>query len=191
MKTTAKLFLAAIMVTLVSCKPSPQKAQDYYTEITNPIESVLTKEDDLIHIINSMMNRDTADSNAIPAFQTVEEINISNKALDMAMSNLQLQIASSLNKLGTIPAFDKKTTLKDAATDMLTKYKGVSENEYPALLEIVKIPDSLFTPDDDVRFMTLSDSIDNLLQQMVINYIQQVKLFSQEYNFQLETDTVQ
>lgn len=191
MKSYTKLFLAAIIVTFVSCKPSPQKAQDYYTEITIPIESVLTKEDELIHLINSTMNMDTVDSNAQVAIPTSEKISISNKALDMAMSNLQLQISASLNKLENISAFDNKTSLKDAATHMLTEYKAVSEKEYPALLEIVKIPDSLFTPDDDERFLILSDSIDNLLQEMVSNYIQQVKLFSQEYNFQLESDTVQ
>ncbi len=190
MKTTVKLFLAAIFFTIVSCKPSPQKAEDYYTRITEPIESVLTKEDALIQVINSIMNKDSAKGNSPAKEPSSEEVIISHKALDMAFSNFCLQIATSLNRMETIGGFDNSTSLRDAADELLKEYRAVSEKEYPALIRIVKIPESEYTNDDDARFFDLSDSIDNELQQKISTYIQQVKLFSQEYNFQLEKDTV-
>jgi hypothetical protein len=190
MKTTVQFFLAVILLTIVSCKPSPQKAQDYYTRISEPIESVLTKEDALIQVINSIMNKDSAKGNSPAKEPSNEEVIISHKALDMAFSTFCLQIATSLNRMETIGDFDNTTTLRDAAAELLKEYRAVSEKEYPALIRIVKIPETEYTNDDDTRFFDLSDSIDNQLQRKISTYIQQVKLFSQEYNFQLEKDSL-
>jgi hypothetical protein len=190
MKTFVKLSLTIFLFTIVSCKPSPQKAQDYYTDITKPIESVLTKEDALIQVINADMNKDSAKSNSVIKEQDKTEMSVKHKALDMAFANFQLQIATALNQMKAIGKFDNGSALHDAALVMLTEYKAVSENEYPALISIVKISDEAYTNEDDTRFFVLSDSIDNKLQQKISAYIQQVKLFSQEYNFQLENDTL-
>jgi hypothetical protein len=190
MKTTVKLLLTIILFTIASCKPSPQKAQDYYNEIVKPIESVLTKEDALIQVINTDMNKDSAQSKSVIKKHENNEKAIIHKALDMAFANFQLQIATSLNQMEIIGKFDNKNDLKDAAQELLTEYKAVSEKEYPALIAIVKIPDIEYSNDDDTKFLDLSDSIDNKLQRKISAYIQQVKLFSQEYNFKLENDTV-
>jgi hypothetical protein len=73
---------------------------------------------------------------------------------------------------------------------MLTEYKTLSEKEYPSLIAILKIPELKYTNEDDTRLLDLTDSIDNKLQRKISLYVQQVKLFAQEYNFQLENDTV-
>ena len=190
MKTTLRLFLAVILLSLVACKPSPQKAQAYYSDITKPIESVLTKEDELIKVINANMNKDSTQSVTDKKDKNDKEVKIANKALDMAFANFCLQISTSINQIEGIGKFDNSATLHDAALDMLTEYKTVSEQEYPALIAIVKIPDAEYTNEHDTKFFDLSDSIDNKLQRKISAYIQQVKLFSQEYNFELEKDSV-
>jgi len=190
MKTLIKLFLAAILFSLVSCKPSPQKAREYYFDISKPIESVLTKEDELIKVINSNMKKDSARSVLDKKEIDKTEVSVSNKALDMAFNNFQLQIATSLNQMRAIGMFDDKSSLHDAASEMLNEYKAVSEKEYPALINILKIPNINYSNEDDTRLLDLTDSIDSKLQRKISNYIQQVKLFSQEYNFKMEKDSL-
>ena len=190
MKIFSKLFPAILLLALASCKPSPQKAMDYYTGITKPIESVLTKEDDLIHVVNALMSKDSANAKLLTKEKDTADKKIVLKALDMAFSNFCLQIATSTNQMEAIGSFDKSSALKDAAMGLLIAYKSTTENEYPNLIKLVKIPETEYTNDDDKKFMDLSDSIDNKLQQKISVYIQQVKLFAQEYNFQLEKDSV-
>lgn len=192
MKALIKLCLILFLFVQVACKPSPQKAEGYYLDISKPIESILIKEEDLINNINLLMNKDSSQaSNSIMKKQTKNEDIESYKALDMAFSNFQLQIASSLNQMESIGAFDNKTTLKDAATDLLTEYKNVSEKEYPLIMTKIKIPDTEYTIEDDSVFMSLTDSIDNKLHRKISDYIRTVKLFAHEYNFKLEKDTLQ
>jgi hypothetical protein len=190
MKIIVKISLVIILFAIVSCKPSPQKAQEYYKDISKPIASVLTREDELIKVINANMKKDSAKSITDKKTPDETELSVSIKALDMAFSNFQLQIATSLNQMKAIGMFDDKSTLHDAAMEMLNEYKAVSEKEYPALVDVVKIPDFKYSNNDDTRFLDLSDSIDNKLQRKISVYIQQVKLFSQEYNFQLEKDSL-
>jgi hypothetical protein len=190
MKIFLKLFTAIFLLNMVSCKPSPQKAQDYYDRITLPIEALLGKEDQLIQVINANMKKDSAGPFSDKKQANDTAAMVSQKALDMAFANFQMQIATSTNQMEAIGPFDKSTTLKDAAMGLLNEYKTVSENEYAELIKIVKIPEMEYTNEDDKNFLDLSDSIDNKLQRKISVYIQQVKLFAQQYNFQLEKDTV-
>ncbi len=189
MKTCLKLFIGIILISLISCKPSPRKAQDYYSEITKPIESLLTREDKLIQQINSMMKDSSETASVLKKHEKVQDPQAF-KPLDMAFANFQLQIATSINQMKAIGTFDNSNDLKDAAMGILTEYKAVSENEYPALIAIVKIPEVDYTNENDTKFFEISDSIDNKLQKKIGLYIQQVKLFTQKYNFQLEKDSV-
>jgi hypothetical protein len=185
-----KISLFVVLFAVVSCKPSPQKAREYYKDISKPIASVLTREDDLIKVINANRKKDSTRSILDKKTTDQSESNITIKALDMAFSNFQLQIATSINQMKAIGMFDNKSALHDAAMEMLTEYKSLSEKEYPALIAILKIPELKYTNEDDTRLLDLTDSIDNKLQRKIIVYVQQVKLFSQEYNFHLEKDTV-
>jgi len=189
MKTTLKFLIGIILISLISCKPSPRKAQDYYSEITKPIESVLMREDQLIQQINLMMKDSSETSSVLKKQEKSKEVQ-DFKPLDMAFNNFQLQIATSMNQMKAIGTFDNSNDLKDAATGMLTEYKSVSENEYPALIAIVKIPDDKYTNENDTKFFEISDNIDSKLQKKIGLYIEHVKLFTQKYNFKLENDSL-
>jgi hypothetical protein len=190
MKLLTKLLLPAILLTIAACKPSPQKAQDYYEEVSKPIESILKREDNLVQAVNNLMKKDSTGSPSIlkKMDKTVDQNKINE--VDMAFSNFQMQISTSTNQLKAIGEFDNSNVLKDAAIDLLGEYKSVSEKEYPDLISIAKIPDADYTEANDTRFFVLSDSIDNKLQRKVAQYIRQVKLFSQNYKFQLENDSI-
>ena len=188
MKSVINLSVALFLIALVSCKPSPQKASEYFDEISKPLELVLNKEDALIQIINAQMKNDSTTHDTLNKSDTATKTLVS--ALDMAFANFSLQIATSLNQMETIGKFDNSLTLRDAAMGLLKEYEAVSSTEFPALIEIVKIPVIDYTNEDDARFFTLSDSIDSKLQRKIDVYLREVKLFAKEYNFQLEKDTL-
>lgn len=186
MKASVQVLIILYLVAIIACKPSPQKAENYYTDINDILYEVLVKEDLLIELVNSNMLKDSANNN-ISSNDKSENI----KKMILAYENLKLQVASSLNKLKALHRFDNKIPLREAAVDLLNTYEKICNQEYAALLELVKKPDSLYSIEDDQNFFNIADSIDGKLQRKIDVYTSTSKLFAMEYNFKLTTDTNQ
>ncbi len=185
MKTILKVALLCLCLMASSCKPSPQKAENYYDEVTAPIQTVLGKEDELIRIINVEMGKSQKD-----ALSKATKTETESKEIDFAFTNLQLQVTTSLNQLKMIKDFDGKSVLKNSAVELLNEYKNVCGNEYARLLAIVKIPSADYTNEHDNEFLKLTEIIDNKLQGKVTNFTKEVKVFAAEYKFALAKDSI-
>ncbi len=174
-----------------SCKPSPQKAEKYYDDIIQPVENVFDKEDELISVINS--ERDTANNDSVSIISDIDTAKSKDfiRRVDLAFSNLKIQVSVSKNKIDALPDFDKKNILKQAAQNILDEYADLCDHEYSELITIVKIPKEEYSSEDDDNFFKLSETIDNKLQEKMTALITEIKLFAQEYNFEIQHDSLQ
>jgi hypothetical protein len=190
LKHVLKISLLAVIIMIASCKPSPQKAEKYFDDIITPLEKVFDLESEFITLFNNQMDKSTNDSSAVISKRDTSSFNADFKKMDMAFNNFQIQVAVSKNKLESLPDFDKKGNLKKAAIDILDEYSEVCSNEYPQLIKIAKIPDGSYSIEDDDKILELTETIDNKLQEKLSILTKELKLFANNYNFELQNDSL-
>ena len=188
MKRYSLLFIAIFCIILNSCKPSSDKAQNYYSDILKQLDLIVEKESVMIQFINMEMQK--TDTN----FTSKSKIKIqdtTNLILEIDASYLDFkgQIDKSLVELEKVSDFNGKSDLKNAAVDLCKEYKNVVADEYVDVIKIVKIPLSLYTEEDDNKFLELTETIDNKLQVKIDVYVKILKNFASEYKFELQGDS--
>jgi hypothetical protein len=188
MKRYSLLVIAIFCIILNSCKPSSDKAQNYYSDILKQLDLIVEKESVMIQFINMEMQK--TDTN----FTSKSKIKIqdtTNLVLEIDASYLDFknQIDKSLVELEKVSDFNGKSELKNAAIDLCKEYKSVVADEYIAVIKIVKIPLSLYTEDDDNKFLEFTETIDNKLQEKIDVYVKILKNFASEYKFELQGDS--
>jgi hypothetical protein len=181
-------FLAFVLI-LASCRPSPQKAENYYDNIILPLEDVFEKEEALISLINTEVDNPNDSSEVLSNTDTTDNAAFCKK-IDMAFSNFQIQISISKNKVESLPDFDKNDNLKKTALDLLNEYDGICKKEYAELIQIVKIPEEKYSLENDNAFLELSEIIDNKIQEKTSILIKDLKLFAKKYNFEIKNDSI-
>jgi hypothetical protein len=185
MRNAAFFLFVCSLLGLSSCKPSPEKAMEYYNKTLDCQQAVLEKEDDLIVLINKEMNKTLMDSASSNIPQTADTS--SNKGLiDAAYAEFCLQIKKSQRQMKEIGGFDNKTALLDATNALLETYRQLSEKEYKEVVAIVKIPSSIYTNEDDNRFLDLTERIDTCLQSQIDQFTRDCKAFARQYQFEIE-----
>ncbi len=177
--------ICCFILALASCKPSPDKAMEYYNKVLDCQQAVLEKEDALIILINKEMNKTLADSASANIPQTTDTLD-NRTMIDATYAEFCAQIVKSQSQLKETGAFNNKTELLDAATSLLDTYKKLSENEYKEVVGIVKIPSSIYTNEDDNRFLDLTERIDTCLQTQIDQFTRCCKSFAREYQFEIE-----
>jgi hypothetical protein len=181
-------FIAFIaLAALISCKPSPRHAQRYYENVTDIIEPLLLKEDNLIVLINSEMGK--ADMGVSVLEKSADTANaVANKDIDDTFIVFKVQVEQALSDARRLASFDGKTNLKDALVNLIEEYQRLVSNEYPEILKIVKIPASVYTNEDDNKFILLTEKVDDRLQEKIDNFTKESKTFAMKYKFEIATD---
>lgn len=151
------------MTMLISCGPTSDDAIKYNDLLVGQQTKVFEKESALI---------DALQKNA-------------NDKIDPLYKELLAQIDKASDTLEKIGKFDGKTDMKDAVAKVLATYKTVATNEYPEMIRISKMPDSLYSQDDDNKRMDLSKKIDDELDKSVNDFLEVQKAFSVKYKFEL------
>lgn len=177
--------IIVLVLAAVSCKPSPDKAKEYYNKTLDCQQAVLIKEEALNILINKEMNKTLADSGSANIPQTLDTIDNSG-FIDVAFAEFCAQIKQSQQQLKEIGGFDNKTELYDVSASLLEAYRILSEKEYKEVVDIAKTPPTLYTSDDDNRFFDLTGHIDTTLQKQIDQYTRTCKSFAREYQFEIE-----
>lgn len=187
MSLTKKILLLCLVlsgVVLISCKPSPQKAQQYFERVMDYEQAVLEKEAILNQLINVEMQKTIKDSVNTASPEEMDTASY-DKEINVAYSDFCLQIKESQRKMKELGPFDNKTDLLDAATALLETYRSLSEKEYQEVVDIVKIPAGRFTTDNDNRFLDLTEHIDTTLQVRIDDFTRASKTFARQYKFEI------
>lgn len=189
-KHLIKISLIAALMMAASCKPSPQKAENYYDDIITPLEKVFDLEEEFIVLFNDHMDNSVNDSSTVITKIDTGAFAAGFKKMDMAFNNFQIQVSVSKNNIEAMPDFDNNDKLKKAAIDLLDEYTNVCANEYPELLKIAKIPDGIYSVEDDDKILELTEVIDNKLQEKIGLLTKELKLFAKNYNFKIQNDSL-
>lgn len=184
------LLLPAVIIclSLNSCKPSADKARNYYSEILEQLDAVVEKESTMINFINMEMQKSDTTALKLQKNKIKDTTNLVLE-IDASYDDFKKQIDISLQELQKLPDFDNKTDLRDAAIDLCKEYQIVASTDYSEVIKIVKIPLSLYTEEDDNKFLEITEQIDNKLQQKIDIYVKILKGFSKEYKFEILIDS--
>jgi AAA15 family ATPase/GTPase len=153
------------MAMFISCGPTSDDAIKYNDSLVNLQSKVFEKESALI----DAMDKNTTDK------------------IDPLYKDLLTQIDKASDTLEKIGKFGDKTDMKDAVMKVLATYKSVATNEYPEIIRIAKMPDSLYSPEEENKRIDLSKKIDDELDKVVNDFLEVQKGFSVKYKFELST----
>ena len=181
--------IALAICLMVSCKPSPDKAEKYYLSIVPELQAVLEKEGVLIDAVNQgMKSNDSSVEKAAPD-SSKSHRNIKN--VEMAFNNLNYQIQVSQNRLDAIDEFGGKgPDILGPAKFLLAVYRELIQTDYPELIRIIKIPSYEYTNEDDNRFMLTTARIDSVIQKGIEDFSAACYSFAAFYRFKIENDTI-
>lgn len=88
--------------------------------------------------------------------------------IDTAYNNLVKQLKASTDSVKNAGMFDGNTTLKDALLDLFSTYNTVTTKDYPEIIQLNKINDTLVTMAEDFdKKIEITDRIDSILNAAV------------------------
>ena len=88
--------------------------------------------------------------------------------IDTAYNKLVKQLNASTDSVKNAASFDGGTTLKDALLDLFTTYNTVTTKDYPEIIKLNKINDTLVTLAEDFdKKIAITDRIDSILNGAV------------------------
>lgn len=92
--------------------------------------------------------------------------------MDSAYQVLMLSLQESVGAVDSIGPLGSDSLLRNAAESTLQQHLNVARDLYPEYISLLKVPDSLFTPELQTRAFELKDEIDTQnadAQQLFIN----------------------
>lgn len=88
--------------------------------------------------------------------------------IDSAYNKLVKQLQLSADSVKNAASFDGATTLKDALLELFTTYNTVTTKDYPEIIKLNKINDTLVTMAEDFdKKIAITDRIDSVLNGAV------------------------
>lgn len=108
--------------------------------------------------------------------------------MDSCYRQLMANIQSNKAKLEKIGDFEGDSTLYAAQRSLLDEYDKLVTNEYAELISYLKIPDSLYTVDDQERSFDIMKEVTIRRKAVHSTFINAQKSFGEEYGFVFEDD---
>lgn len=157
-------LLLAIPLFFTSCEPRSKKAAEYNDRIIE-------------HQIEI--------SNAFDALDTTFNEYVAEE-MDYAHLMLRSKIETGQRVLDTLGGFKDDETLLNAARKLFTFYDKVSSQEYVEMINIMKIPDSLYTQQDQEEASRVEDAIIEQFQLAQDEFTSAQEQFGESYNVVFE-----
>lgn len=126
-----------------------------------------------VEVIEAFDAMDTTLNNYIP------------EEMEYALLQLDYSVASAQRALIEIGPFKTDSGLFLATRDLFDFYKNISEVEYHEIVDILKIPDSLYTLEHQARAAELETIIYDEFDRAHSDFLQRQKAFAQQYNVEI------
>lgn len=160
MKKSGLLILVFILVFL-GCKNIKKKVIDFNDEIIVEQEAVVDSENELVKSLNDrLLTR-----------------------IDVDYQQMLAQIANSQNKVNQMVDPDPEIGFKQATLKLFAAYKTQTQQGYKKLVELSKVPDSLFTPRQAKQFEEISSSVFVNLNAEVNAFMEVQNKLAEKYKF--------
>lgn len=103
--------------------------------------------------------------------------------MDSAYRQLLTSIQQGKAKLENVGVFEGDSTLYRAARDLFDRYERIATIEYAELISYLKIPDSLYTLEDQERSFQLLEKVTNDRTEAHDHFIRAQKQFGDAHGF--------
>jgi len=144
------LISAVLIVSMASCNLTNEKAVEYNDKIVELQDGV----------VQSLLALDESFVDFIP-----EKMDTAHAEFVRSLSNASTQLKAS-------GPYKNDSTLFLAASKMFGSYYDLAQNNYVQFIELLKVPDSLFTPEMQAQSFDLKELIDQQRiegQEVLIN----------------------
>ncbi len=127
-----------------------------------------------------------AEQEAVVKAESTLIVSVNEKKLleiDSNYQRLNSQIVNSENKVKGLVDPDPEIGFKQAALTLFEAYKTQTQNGYKTLVELSKIPDSLFTPRQAKQFEEVSSNVFIKLNAELDSFIKAQNKLAEKYKF--------
>ncbi|WP_306641644.1 LIC11966 family surface protein [Sanyastnella coralliicola] len=154
------LLFCAFAVILTSCESRSEKAAAYNDSLIEQQAYVLSA----LNELDSSLNK------------------IDTTHIDEAYQILQGRIVESLRAVDEIGAFNKDESLYNATRELIQGYEGIVDGPYAELIDLISLPDSMFTPSKQLRAFEVEDDIINGVENLHNSFTKKQATFGVKYN---------
>lgn len=150
-----------ILLTTASCNSKKEKIITFNDQIITEQEAVINAESNLVN-------------------------SISDRHLELIDSNYNLllnQIIHSENNVNSITDPDPEVGFKQSALTLFSTFKEQTQNGYKTLVELSKVPDSLYTSKQEKEFEEISSTIFITINAEVSKFIITQQKLADKHNF--------
>lgn len=158
------ILLLFIVLFLSNCTTKKEEIIAFNDQIITEQEAVVLAEEKLVNAISS------------------RELNV----LDTLYNDLLNQIIRSENKLTTMIDPDPTIGFKQSANTLFSVYKTQTQEGYKLLIELSKIPDSLYTPQKMKQFEEVSSSVYVTIHAAVAKFITDQQKLAEKHHFSFQ-----
>lgn len=161
-----KLCLGISVLLLVACGGSSkeEKAAAYN-------DAIIEKQVEVVYAVEAVVNSFESGKDD----QVTSTIKAAQKTIKMAQDSVNI-----------LPPFEQNDTLKNAFLIYLQELKKVVDNDYVKLAEIVHIPDSIFSQDDQDLYLHITAKADSVIRHAERDFMVKQEHFAKENGFVFE-----
>lgn len=163
-------FIPLILLLIFTQACNKESAEDYNNKIILQQKAIVEEIDNLKKAID--------DYNVLPASDAITN-------MDNAYDSTVFKIDSAIAFLETVEPYKDDATLLDAAKVFFTTYKQIVEDDYKQIIELYKLPDKMFTQDDQQKLDDLLNSTKVELEKSFDKFLKAQKEFSKKNNLNL------
>lgn len=160
--------MSIMVLSLFSCKPSKEEAIKYNDQIIDEQSAITQK----IEALNkSFRTWNAADT------------------MDMCWLNALDQTEKSLKKVTEMKDFHGDDDLRTGAVNLFKVYKAVISTEFKEMVRIYKMPDELYTKQQELRWSKLSDDAFNKMDKAITEMSKTQETFAKKFGFEVGKET--
>ncbi|MEI6764274.1 MAG: hypothetical protein WCM76_01460 [Bacteroidota bacterium] len=163
-KIAGTLLFTTVMLCVMSCGPTSDQAIAYNDKIIDQQVAIINKMDGLNTSFKDWSNKE---------------------GMDKAYAEAIKQVEVSITEVTAMDAFDKNTEFKEGALSLFKVYKSVLDNEYKEMVALYKLPDNLFTKEQEDKWTSLSEQALNKMDNG-LNELKPIQSkFAEKYKFEI------
>ena len=160
LKKTLSYFILAFVALAFGCQSPASKAMKYNDE-------VIERQEKIIDAIDSLE-------------QTFKNYQID--SMREKYNQLKKAVNAGNEYIAGLESFDNDSTLVVGAKDLFSEYQKVTDNNYPIIIEILSMPDSVFTRGDQQRLFDQQTIINDAISQAHQAFLLKQKAFGKKHN---------
>jgi hypothetical protein len=165
MRSLFKLIIPVIPVLfLLACKPSGKAAAQYNNRLIRYQLKVVETQKELTEAINRGRNVDE---------------------MRTWLDKFKMQVKSGADSIASVEEFDGRDDFKKTTLKYLGELGTLADNEYPEMIRLNQIPDSLLTRNDEKKAQELLEAVRIKTEKAFATLEAEQGRFAKEYNFEV------